>query len=203
MVKELDSSKVLYSSGNNDECYTPDYAVKPILDYIPEGATVWCPFDTDASEFVRLISKKDNVNVIKSHLDNGQDFLQWQPKEHWDMIVSNPPFSNKRKFFDRALRFNKPFALIMANTWLNDSAPKQLFMEYNKDLQLLMFDKRMEFNQSNGKVNNKITFSSSYFCSDFLPKQIILKELKKPKRQLVPPYQVSQEIVTPLTQLLY
>ena len=203
MVKELDSSKVLYSSGNNDECYTPDYAVKPILDYIPEGATVWCPFDTDASEFVRLISKKDNVNVIKSHLDDGQDFLQWQPKEHWDMIVSNPPFSNKRKFFDRALRFNKPFALIMANTWLNDSAPKQLFMEHNKDLQLLMFDKRMEFNQSNGKVNNKITFSSSYFCSDFLPKQIILKELKKPKRQLVPPYQVSQDIVTPLTQLLY
>ena len=203
MVKELDSSKVLYSSGNNDECYTPDYAVKPILEYIPEGATVWCPFDTDASEFVRLISKKDNVNVIKSHLDDGQDFLQWQPKEHWDMIVSNPPFSNKRKFFDRALRFNKPFALIMANTWLNDSAPKQLFMEHNKDLQLLMFDKRMEFNQSNGKVNNKITFSSSYFCSDFLPKQIILKELKKPKRQIVPQYQVSQEIVTPLTQLLY
>ena len=203
MVKELDSSKVLYSSGNNDECYTPDYAVEPILEYIPEGATVWCPFDTDASEFVRLISKKDNVNVIKSHLDDGQDFLQWQPKEHWDMIVSNPPFSNKRKFFDRALRFNKPFALIMANTWLNDSAPKQLFMEHNKDLQLLMFDKRMEFNQSNGKVNNKITFSSSYFCSDFLPKQIILKELKKPKRQIVPQYQVSQEIVTPLTQLLY
>ena len=212
MDKELDSSKILYSSGNNDECYTPDYAVRPILKYIPEGATVWCPFDTDASEFVRLISKKDNVNVIKSHLDDGQDFLQWQPKEHWDMIVSNPPFSNKRKFFDRALRFNKPFALIMANTWLNDSAPKQLFMEHNKDLQLLMFDKRMEFNQSDGKVNNKITFSSSYFCWNFLfkkddegkeiPKQIILETLEKPKKQSVPAYQVSQEIETPLTKLL-
>ena len=203
MAQELDSSKILYSSGNNDECYTPDYAVDPILDYIPEGATVWCPFDTDASEFVRLISKKDNVNVIKSHLDDGQDFLQWQPKEHWDMIVSNPPFSNKRKFFDRALRFNKPFALIMANTWLNDSAPKQLFMEHKKDLQLLMFDQRMEFNQSNGKVNNKITFSSSYFCWNFLPQQIVLKKLVKPKIQSVPPHQVAQDIHTPLTQLLY
>ena len=210
MDKELDSSKILYSSGNNDECYTPDYAVEPILRYIPEGAIVWCPFDTEASEFVRLISKKNKV--IKSHLDDGQDFLQWQPKEHWDMIVSNPPFSNKRKFFDRALRFNKPFALIMANTWLNDSAPKQLFMEHNKDLQLLMFDKRMEFNQSDGKVNNKITFSSSYFCWNFLfkkddegkeiPKQIILETLEKPKKQSVPAYQVSQEIETPLTKLL-
>ena len=192
MDKELDSSKILYSSGNNDECYTPDYAVKPILKYIPEGATVWCPFDTDASEFVRLISKQNKV--IKSHLDDGQDFLQWQPKDDWDMIVSNPPFSNKRKFFERALSFDKPFALIMTNTWLNDSTPKILFKD--KDLQLLMFDKRMEFNQSDGKVNNKITFSSSYYCWNFLPKQIIMEELD------VPPKKVSQKVFTPLTELL-
>ena len=198
MVKELDSNKILYSSGNNDECYTPDYAVKPILEYIPDGATVWCPFDTEASEFVRLISKKNKV--IKSHLDDGQDFLQWQPKEDWDMIISNPPFSNKRKFFERALYFNKPFALIMSNTWLNDSTPKILF--HDRDLQLLMFDKRMEFNQSDGKVNNKITFSSSYNCWNFLPKQIIMHKLTKPTRQIVPAYQVSHDIVTPLTQLL-
>ena len=198
MVKELDSNKILYSSGNNDECYTPDYAVKPILEYIPDGATVWCPFDTEASEFVRLISKKNKV--IKSHLDDGQDFLQWQPKEDWDMIISNPPFSNKRKFFERALYFNKPFALIMSNTWLNDSTPKILF--HDRDLQLLMFDNRMEFNQSDGKVNNKITFSSSYYCWNFLPKQIIMKELNKPTKQVVPAYQVSQEIETPLTKLL-
>ena len=198
MRVNVDSSKLMYSSGNNDECYTPDYAVKPILEYIPEGATVWCPFDTEASEFVRLISKQNKV--IKSHLDDGQDFLQWQPSEDWDVIVSNPPFSNKRKFFERALSFNKPFALIMTNTWLNDSTPKILF--HDKDLQLLMFDKRMEFNQSDGKVNNKITFSSSYYCWNFLPKQIIMKELIKPKVQTVPAYQVSQDMETPLTRLL-
>ena len=53
----VDSSKLMYSSGNNDECYTPDYGVKPILKYIPEGATVWCPFDTIDSEFTKQISK--------------------------------------------------------------------------------------------------------------------------------------------------
>ena len=198
MAQELDSSKILYSSGNNDECYPPDYAVKPILEYIPRDVTVWCPFDTDKSEFVRLISKQNKV--INSHLDDGQDFLQWQPKDDWDMIVSNPPFSNKRKFFERALSFDKPFALIMTNTWLNDSTPKILFKD--KDLQLLMFDKRMEFNQSDRKVNNKITFSSSYYCWNFLPKQIIMKELIKPKVQTVPAYQVSQDMETPLTRLL-
>ena len=45
----LDSGKLMYSKGNNDECYTPHYAVKPILKYIPKDAIVWCPFDKQES----------------------------------------------------------------------------------------------------------------------------------------------------------
>ena len=192
MKNELDSGKLMYSSGNNDECYTPDYGVEPILKYIPKDATVWCPFDTEDSQFVIQISKQNKV--IRSHLESGQDFFNYEPDE-WDMIVSNPPFTDKRKFFERALSFNKPFALIMTNTWLNDSAPKQLFKD--RDLQLLMFDKRMKFISPDGRNNDKITFSSSYYCWNFLPKQIIMEELKVPKKK------VSQKISTPLTELLY
>ena len=192
MKNELDSGKLMYSKGNNDECYTPDYGVEPILKYIPKDATVWCPFDTEDSQFVIQISKQNKV--IRSHLESGQDFFDYEPDE-WDMIVSNPPFTDKRKFFERALSFNKPFALIMTNTWLNDSAPKQLFKD--KDLQLLMFDKRMKFISPDGRDNDKITFSSSYYCWNFLPKQIIMEELD------VPPKKVSQKVFTPLTELLY
>ncbi len=39
---KLDSSKLMYSGGSNDECYTPDYGVKPILKYIPKDAVVCC-----------------------------------------------------------------------------------------------------------------------------------------------------------------
>ena len=179
MAKELDSGKLMYSSGNNDECYTPDYGVEPILKYIPKDATVWCPFDTEESQFVIQISKQNKV--IRSHLESGQDFFDYEPEE-WDMIVSNPPFTDKRKFFERALSFNKPFALIMTNTWLNDSAPKQLFKD--KDLQLLMFDKRMKFISPDGRDNDKITFSSSYYCYDILPKQIIMEELDVPPKKV-------------------
>ena len=192
-MSDIDSSAVLYSGGNNDECYTPDYAVQPILEYIPKDVTVWCPFDTEESQFVKQISKTNPVTY--SHLDKGQDFFQYQPSE-WDIIISNPPFSNKKKFFKRALAFNKPFALIMTNTWLNDSTPKILFKD--KDLQLLMFDKRMEFVNPNGQVNNKITFSSSYYCWNFLPKQIILKTLNKPKFTPPPPKSVTDKIDNPL-----
>lgn len=170
----IDSKQVLYSSGKNDEYRTTRYAVDAILEYIPAKVkTVWCPFDTDNSEFVKRISKVKRV--VYSHIDFGQSFFEYEPPV-WDAIISNPPFTNKRRFFERALSFNKPFALIMANTWLNDAAPKQLFKD--KELQLLMFDKRMRFINLNGEESDKITFSSSYFCHNFLPKQIIMKELE-------------------------
>jgi hypothetical protein len=169
----------MYSSGGGDEAYTPAYGVTPILEYIPKDAVVWCPFDTIDSEFVKQISQQNEV--VFTHICYGQDFLTYEP-DNWDVIVSNPPFTNKRKYFERALAFNKPFALIMTNTWLNDSAPKQLFKD--KDLQLLMFDKRMKFISPDGRPNDKITFSSSYYCWNFLPQQIIMEQLNVPASKL-------------------
>ena len=170
----MDSRRVMYSAGKNDECYTPAYAVQPILEYIPTNAIVWCPFDTIDSEYVKLISKQNKV--VFSHLGNGQDFFDYEPP-NWDIIVSNPPFTNKRAFFQRALDLGKPFALLMANTWLNDRAPMQLFEE--RGLQLLLLDRRTEFVQPNSESSGKITFSSSYFCCDLLPRDIIIKRINK------------------------
>ena len=65
----LDSGKLMYSSGNNDECYTPAYGVTPILKYIPKNVVVWCPFDTIDSEFVKQISKQNEV--VFTHIQYG------------------------------------------------------------------------------------------------------------------------------------
>lgn len=163
----MKSGDILYSGWKNDECYTPEYAVVPLLEFIPD-CKIWCPFDTEESWFVKILW--NHFPVIHSHISRWQDFYNYEPEE-WDIMISNPPFTNKRLIFERALSFWKPFALLMSNTWLNDAAPKQLFHE--KDLQLLMFDKRIQYNN-----DNKITFSSSYYCWNFLPKQIIMRTLK-------------------------
>ena len=75
MVK--DHREILYSKGNNDECYTPDYAVEPILEYIPKEANVWCPIDTVESEFVNHISLSNRVD--RSIIFDGQDFFKNEP----------------------------------------------------------------------------------------------------------------------------
>lgn len=167
---DMNSAKILYSNGNNDEKYTPAYAVMPLLKFLDKKQIIWCPFDTEDSQYVKVL-KQNGFTVINSHISEGKNFFEYEP-ENWDILISNPPFTGKRKIFERALSFNKPFALLMTNTWLNDSAPKQLFKD--KDLQLLMFEQRIQFDNQ-----NKITFSSSYFCYNLLPKQIIIEKLIK------------------------
>lgn len=65
----------------------------------------------------------------------------------------------------------------MSNTWLNDKYSKWVFYETKRDMQLLMFDKRIKFTDPEGNVENKITFSSSFYCSGFLPRDIVIKEI--------------------------
>lgn len=177
------SKDILYSAGKNDECYTPRYGVTPILKHIRnkfpienDKITIWCPFDKEDSEFVKVF-RENGYNVIATHIEKGEDFYSYEPKEHWDCIISNPPFSGKRQIFKRAMSFNKPFALMFPMTWLNDAAPKEIFMEENKQMQMLMFNKRIKF-LNNGIVQNKITFSTGYLCWDFLLKDIICERLE-------------------------
>lgn len=171
--------KEFYKLSINDDYYTPECAVLPLLEFLEpfREKTIWTPFDKQDSEYVKVFTKY-GYNVIYSHIEYGQDFYTYEP-EHFDLCISNPPFGNKRYIFERLLSFNKPFAMLMTLTWFNDSAPKKLFKD--KDLQLLMFEERIKFkNADKGKIN----FSSAYYCYNFLPKQIIMRSLKENKRQL-------------------
>ncbi len=162
------------SKGKNDECYTCRYAVEPLLEFLPQfkDKIIWCPFDMEESEFVKVF-RENGYNVVNSHISTGQDFYQYEP-EKWDVIISNPPFTNKKEIFKRAISFNKPFCLLMTLTWLNDRAPKLLFK--NIGLQLLMFETRMQFKNKN--TDKAINFSSAYFCRDFLPSRVEIRNFK-------------------------
>ena len=61
----------------SNERYTPRYAVLPIIKYLPSGVVVWCPFDTDNSEFV-LALKEHGFKVVHSHIMTGQDFFKYE-----------------------------------------------------------------------------------------------------------------------------
>ena len=38
----------------SDEYYTPEYAILPLLKYIPINMKIWCPFDDYSSNYVKI-----------------------------------------------------------------------------------------------------------------------------------------------------
>jgi len=150
-----------------DEYYTPRILVEPILKYIKKDSIIWCPFDTEESEFVKCF-KENGFKVIHSHIWNGKDFFEYEP-EQYDVIISNPPFSLKLKVLDRLYKFNKPFAVILGLPILNYQEVGNFFLD--KELQLLIVDKKISFD------GNTASFNNSYFCYKMLPKDIVFTHL--------------------------
>ena len=144
-----------------DEYYTPKMMVDVILPFIPKGSTVWCPFDTQESEFV--YGFKENHNVIHSHIWEGKSFFDYEP-DNYDFIVSNPPFTAKLNVLKRLYKLNKPFAMILPLPILNYQEIGSFFI--GKELQLLIVDKKVSFN---GKPSS---FNCSYFCRGILDKDL-------------------------------
>jgi hypothetical protein len=172
-------SQIYYEQGGGDEQYTPRYGVEVLLPHIQhhKDKIIWCPFDKDDSQFVQVL-KENGFNVIYSHIETGQDFLNYEPDE-WDILISNPPYKNKRVYWERALDFKKPFALLLPLNILSDSIINTTMRERESDFQLLIPSRRMRFyNAFNGKTGNQPTFKASYFGVNIFKQQIILQEME-------------------------
>ena len=168
-MKKMSNWLNLNSFNEKDEYYTPEILVKPILKYLKPNSVVWCPFDTQNSEFVILLNEQGH-RVINSHIWLGQDFFIFEPNEHYDYIISNPPFTRKLDVFKRLYELNKPFAMICGLPILNYQEIGEFFL--GKDLQLLIVDKKVSFD------GNTASFNNSYFCYKILPKDIIFEHLE-------------------------
>jgi|TARA_R110000796_G_scaffold122231_1_gene236611 hypothetical protein len=161
------------SWNEKDEYYTPAILVDAIIPHIPKGSKVWCPFDTENSEFVIRL-RDEGYDVIHSHIWEGKDFFEYEPKEY-DCIISNPPFTKKLDVFKRLFDLGKPFAVVMGLPILNYQVVGSFFIEHQnagRSLQLLIVDKKVSFD------GNTASFNNSFFCHRLLEKDIMFAHLE-------------------------
>lgn len=168
----------------DDELYTPEFAVLPVLEFLKKGSTIWCPFDDESSNFVKIL-KSCGYNVIFTHKNKGENFLKVEKEynniykigsklinlEKIDYIVSNPPFSIKNEILKKLYELGKPFAMLLPLTALEGVFRNNLYKKYG--LEILVLDKRINFLEQ--KKSN--WFNTSYFCWNILPKQLIFKKI--------------------------
>lgn len=132
----MTNNQVYYTNGGGDEQYTPAKTVELLLPHIQhlKNKVIWCPFDRKDSQFVRVLTE-NGFNVIYSHIDYGQDFFTYEP-EAWDVIISNPPYTNKRRYWERCLALGKPFALLLPINILSDSVINVSLRERERERRL-------------------------------------------------------------------
>lgn len=166
------------AGSKNDEFYTPDYAIIPILKYINKGATIWCPFDKEESNFVKLLREQGH-SVIATHIDNGCDFFNTKvPK--CDYIISNPPYSLKGEVLQRLFDIAIPFAMLVGVVGLFESQ-QRFNMFKNNTFEIMYLNKRVSYfkDYKEQKPSLNPPFSSVYVCHNMLPSPIVFEEITK------------------------
>lgn len=161
--------------GLTDEWYTPESAVMSIIEHIPIGIVIWCPFDTEESNFVKVL-RKCGYQVELSHIQNeDEDFFNYEPFE-WDMIISNPPYSIRNDILKRVFDFNKPFALLMNTNGLFDSKIRwDLFK--NANFTLFYLKGRVNYMKEYGVVEKSSPpFQSAYVCNNLFNEKIVFEK---------------------------
>ena len=158
--------------GLYDEYKTPPEAVYPLLKYIPKDWVCWEPTDDGTSGITKVL-KENGYKVISTHVRTGFNFLTKSPDFHFDVIITNPPYSLKTEFLKRAYMLGKPFAFLLPITALEGKERFKLYRRYG--IQLLVLDKRVEFIED----KNRVWFAVAWFCWKVLPKDLIFERLFK------------------------
>jgi len=149
----------LMMNGHTDEIYTPEYALNPILPYLKKEWTIW--------------ENAWGTGVLAKHLIKKGFKVS---SEDGDIILTNPPYSDKEGFLERAYKRGKPFAFLLPLTTLEGKKRGELFKKYG--VQLIIPNRRINFIMPNKQGGS--WFQTAWFCWKLnLPKQLNFVELEK------------------------
>jgi len=129
-----------------DDFQTPSIALKTLLPYLNKDWLIW-----ECAEGKGNLTKafeEGGFEVIGTDIRNGKDFMIYQPNE-FDCIITNPPYSIKQKFLERAYSLHKPFAFLLPLTTFETAKRQKLFKKYG--LEVIFLDKRINFETPSGK----------------------------------------------------
>lgn len=165
------------ANSHNDEYYTPEYAITPLLKYLKPDSLIWCPFDRDESNFVKVF-RENGFRVVNTHIDNGGDFFECYYNN--DYIISNPPYSRKLEVLQRLFEIDRPFAMLVGVVGLFDSFEKSKLFNEN-DFEIMYLNPRVNYLDRNWNEVKACPYQSAYVCHNILPKKIVFETIDRGK----------------------
>tara|TARA_E500000318_G_C3462217_1_gene173113 strand:+ start:166 stop:678 length:513 start_codon:yes stop_codon:yes gene_type:complete len=145
----------------HDDYMTPKYAWENIKQFIPEDyKIIYEPFYGDGSSGKFLQELLPDKTIIHQDLD----FYEYSTQFNYDMILSNPPFSDAKKIMPKMFELDKPFILLMPSSKINTNYFRQW---KERKIQIIIPTKRIHFKKFvNGKEvpTNGANFDCFYYC---------------------------------------
>ena len=148
----------------NDDYTTPLSAWESLKHIIPKNKIIYSPFYNEGKALKYMTQVFQNKII---HIN--EDFFTSYMKHEFDIIVDNPPYSNKISILKILKQINKPFCLLLPVTCLTSQYIYKLF---GNEIQYLIPKARIHF-EINNEPTKRCTFSTIWVCWKFnLPLQI-------------------------------
>lgn len=160
---------------------TPFYATDLIIPFLPNGI-IWECAAGNGYIRKRLADFNRVVEFTDLRYEPSFNYLSDVPLFDFDLIVTNPPFSLKKRFFDKCIEYKKPFALLIPVDfcgWILRG-----MMDYN--LQWIIPTRRIDFITPTGKEgkNSTAQYHSGWLTYGFeLKKDITVVELTNKQKE--------------------
>lgn len=134
-----------------DEVYTPEEAIYPLLEFIKylnidkDNMVIWdCAYGSgrlaeNFEKFGYCIFGNGNADFLKESLEN----VNLKETESIDAIITNPPYSIKDKFLERAFKIGIPFAFLLPTKAIGEQKRVSMFKEHG--IQMIIPNERINF----------------------------------------------------------
>lgn len=110
-------TRINYRPSDRDLFQTPRYATELLIPYLNDFKNYFHVWDCACGDGLILkVLSENGFKVLGTDIrgENPKDFLEYSTDDIGDVvIVTNPPYSRKRQFFEKCLELKRPFALLI------------------------------------------------------------------------------------------
>jgi len=140
----------------HDDYMTPKNAWENIDHLIPKDKVLWEGFYGDGTSGTHL--RELGFNTIHEPID----FFDDETRPEYDILVSNPPFSQSKNIMNKLYELDKPFILILPSSKINTSYFR---LWKDRNIQIIIPRKRIHFKKLvNGVVPDNYKSSCNFDC---------------------------------------
>lgn len=142
----------------NNDYATSKYIFQMLTSFVDKSDIIYEPFYLNGSSKTYL-----NELGYNKVIHYNENFFENYNNYEYDIIISNPPFSIKKKVFQKLYDIDKKFIMIVPVSTITKLFIKEIFKNDIDKIQIIIPNRRLQF-EKDGNVNKRCWFDCVFLC---------------------------------------